>query len=487
MRRPHLLLVDDSEAFRRSLSRALSRDYIVSEVSSASQACAALSPPPDAVLLDLRLQGDNSEDTGSLNLLCLIRRDLPQVPVIMVTAFGDVATAVECMQLGAADFIQKGGDVRELKARIQKALEGARVSSRLRQIEEELAIVEPRELLGVAPALLEIKEMIAAVAREAQVSVLITGETGTGKELVARSIHASGPRSGGPFIAVAIAALPTSTVESELFGHEKGAFTDAQRQHIGLIERAHRGVLFLDEIGELSPSVQVKLLRFLEERLISRLGGQQEIPVDVQIVAATNADLPELIRSGQFREDLYYRLKVCEIRLPQLRDRGEDIPMLTEHFLAKLGRAKGILKASPEAMDAIKRYSWPGNVRELRNALEAAVLKASLRNRQVVSVEDLPEEIRTIGEPTKRTLPSGTTRAGQPPNPLEEALARAELVQVDDALRQVGGKKAEAWKLLGLNDRFVFTRRVRRLVSRFPDLAAEYPAVQAAFGHENKD
>jgi two-component system, NtrC family, response regulator AtoC len=481
--RRHILLVDDSEAFRRSLGRALARDYRVTAVSGAEPAYAELSPPPDAVLLDLRLAGDDCDDQESLILLRQLKAMLPQVPVIMVTAFGDVETAVECMRLGAADFIQKGGDFRELKARIEKALEGARVSSRLRQLEEELAVSQPRELLGTSRPMREVKEMIAAVAREALISVLITGETGTGKELVARSLHMSGRRSDQPFVGVALAALPGSTVESELFGHEKGAFTDAQRLHIGLIERAHGGVLFLDEIGELSSAVQVKLLRFLEERVIHRLGGQREIPVDVQVVAATNADLASLIRRGRFRDDLYYRLKVCEIRLPAVRERDEDIGLLTEHFLVKFGQGKGITFASEAAADALTRYRWPGNVREVRNAIEAAVLKASLHHRHAIEFEDLPEEIRTAARDSAPVIPGDD----EAPASLEEALARTELAHVDEALRRAGGRKSEAWKLLGLNDRFVFARRVRRLCSRYPDLAARYPAITAAFGRaENR-
>lgn len=444
---------------------------------------AALAPPPDAVLLDLRLHGDDSDDTESLDLLRFLQKELPQVPVIMVTAYGDVETAVECMRIGAADFIPKAGQLPELKARVQKALKGARVFSRLQQLEEELAVVEPRELVGVSRAMQEVKEVIAAVARDAQISVLITGETGTGKELVARSIHASGARSERPFVAAALAALPASTVESELFGHEPGAFTDAQRRHVGLIERAHGGILFLDEIGELSPAVQVKLLRFLEERVIVRLGGQKEIPVDVQIVAATNAGLAGMIQDGRFRDDLYYRLKVCEIRLPPLRERSDDVHCLVGHYLGKLGRDRGILEASQKALHALTAYDWPGNVRELRNALEAGLLKASLRSHSVVEIEDLPEEIRS-----HELAPSECRRPEAEENGLllEEALARTELEHVERALRRVGGKKTEAWKLLGLNDRFVFTRRVQRLCSRFPELAGEFSAVRAAFGGESK-
>jgi DNA-binding NtrC family response regulator len=403
----------------------------------------------------------------------------------MITAYGDVGSAVECMRLGASDFIQKDSDVRVLKARIEKALDNARVSSRLLQLEAELEIVEPRSIIGSSRAMAEVKEMIAAVARDGQTSVLIRGETGTGKELVARSIHASSFRSGSPFVAVALAALPAATVESELFGHEPGAFTDARRQHVGLIERAHGGALFLDEIGELEPTLQVKLLRFLEERLVRRLGGQREIPVDVQLVAATNADLPILIREGRFREDFYYRLKVCEIRVPSLRERREDIPALVDFYVVKLGAKKGIRRVSPEAMDALQAFDWPGNVRELRNALESGIVKANLRRHEQVEIHDLPEEVRGTKDPAhcNKPRPHGSETGRLV---LEEALARAELEQVEVALQKAGGKKSEVWKILGLNDRYVLSRRIRRLITRFPTVVDEYSLVRAAFVREPK-
>lgn len=473
---PRLLLVDDSEAFRRSLGRALRREYVVETAASAEEAQALLDPPPDAVLLDLRLDEADPSDAQAKRLLGRLRADLPATPVIVITAYGNVETAVECMRLGAADFIEKTNDLTELKARIEKAMEQARVARRLRQLEEELAIVEPRRLVGESDVMRGVKEMIAAVARDGQVTVLVTGETGTGKELVARAIHASGPRAQHPFVPVAIAALAPSVVESELFGHEAGAFTGAQGRHAGFIERAHRGVLFLDEITELETAIQVKLLRVLEERVITRVGGSREIPVDVQVVAATNADLPDLVAEGRFREDLYYRLKVTEIHLPPLREHAEDIPLLVEHFLRTLGAPRGVEEISPAATDALSRHRWPGNVRELRNVMEAAALHASLRRAPRIELADLPQELRSTNRGGAR-LP---TRAPGP-IPLEEALARAELEQAELALQKTGGKKSEAYQLLGLNDRFVFTRRLKRLCERFPELARNYPSVVAAF------
>jgi DNA-binding NtrC family response regulator len=482
---PSILLVDDSESFRRSVATALRTSYDVRLAGSVEEAISLLAPPPDAVLLDLRLGDDEDGGSNSLELLQRLRRDLPHVAVIMITAYGDVETAVECMRLGALDFIEKGGDLRELNARIEKALEIARASSRLSQLEQELAVVAGRTLVGESVALQRVTEMIAAVAHDASITVLITGETGTGKELVARSVHATGPRAGQPFVGVALAALPESVMEGELFGYEPGAFTDARRRHIGLVERAHKGVLFLDEIGELSPHAQVKLLRFLEERVISRLGGTRDIPVDVQVVAATNANLPDLIRTGRFRQDLYYRLKVCEIRVPPLRERRDDIAGLVEHYLRMFGAKTGSATISARSLEALTAYSWPGNIRELRNALESAVLTARLRQRRVVEEADLPEEIRAGHEHQHAVADS--RRHSISSRSLDEALAQTELEYVEEALRKSQGRKAEAAKQLGLNDRFVFARRMRRICERFPGLVNGFPRVRHAFCRDNGD
>jgi DNA-binding NtrC family response regulator len=369
------------------------------------------------------------------------------------------------------DFIQKVADLREIRARLERALEHARLARRVAQLEQE---IEPRELIGESIRMREVKEFVAAAAREGNVTVLVVGETGTGKELVARAIHACGPRREGPFVAVHIAGLPETMVESELFGHERGAYTGAHQTVAGYLERAHGGVLFLDEIDELKADIQVKLLRFLEERKITRLGGSKQIPIDIQLVSATKAPLGERVSEGRFRADLYYRLRVFEIRLPPLRERREDIPLLAVHFFKTFGGpARGVTGIAQEAMDLLCSYDWPGNVRELRNVIEAAILKATLRQHRQVEPSDLPVEIHgAIACPTSRAERSL----------LEEALARAELAEVERALAQTGGKKTEAWKLLGLNDRFALRRRVRRILQSHPQLAEQFPMVCAAYG-----
>lgn len=478
--RPVLLIVDDDEAFLRSISRVLRADYEVRTARTRSEAEASLSPPPDVVLLDLRLREEDPSNREGIEILRLLRERLPYVPVLMITAYGDIETAVECMRMGAVDFIQKArADIREIRVRLARALEQARTAQRVDQLEQEIALVEPRQIVGESAAIREVKRMIEALARDGRVTVLIRGETGTGKELVARAIHASGWRRSGPFVAVALAALPQTTVGAELFGYERGAFTDAHRRRIGYLEKAHRGVLFLDEIGDLPLETQVQLLRFLEEREFHRLGSTEPVRVDVQVLVATNADLEDLVRQGKFREDLYHRLKVCEIRLPPLRERPEDIPALVDHFLGILReRGRRVVSIAPDVLEALRRYDWPGNVRELRNVLEAAAFRAELRGSRRIELIDLPAEVRMS---RSQTAPAEEgTVVGQGCS-VYEALARLELSWTEQALQMTGGKKTEAWRLLGYHDRFTFTRRIRRLLTQYPHLGSEFPHVHAAF------
>jgi DNA-binding NtrC family response regulator len=481
--RPRLMLVDDDPAVRRSLGIALGRDYVVVEAASAEEARGTLSTSPDAVILDLRLDAEDMSNTSALDLLKELRRDHPSLPVIMITAYGEVEAAVKCMREGAADFIQKTGDIKEIKARISKALEQANVVKRLKRLEEELAVVEPRDLVGKSKTIVELKDMIAAVAQDGEVTVLITGESGTGKSMVARAIHALGRRASSPFVEALIAEKAGSLVESELFGHEAGAFTDAKQRRIGCIERAQNGVLFLDEIAELEGGIQVKLLRALEERTFSRVGGSQNICVDIQVVAATNADLAQRIREGRFREDLYYRLKGYEIYMPALRKHREDIPALAQHFFGlHRGSAKGLSGFSAQAMDSFQRHSWPGNVRELSNAVQVALLNATLRKHRQVELEDIPREIlaSVLERPTGCTSPVGLEKADQMDS-LKENLARTELGEIQKALERCAWKKGQAWKLLGLNDRFALRRRVVGILQNYPALGAEFPRLQDVF------
>lgn len=482
MSKPTILIVDDDEDFRAALGRVLRSDYQVRHAGSLAEAMARLSPPPDAVILDIRLAADDLANRDGLLFLRRLHAELPHVPAVMVTALGDVEVAVESMREGAVDFLQKRSDIREMRARLKQALEHGRLTQRVEELERDLQRVEPWQMVGQGAAMRELRRMAEVLGRDGSVTVLIRGETGTGKELVARAVHAAGRRSSGPFVPVMINSLPLSIVEAELFGHEASAFTDARRQRIGYLERAHGGVLFLDEIGELGLDVQVKLLRLLETREFQRLGGSQPLHLDVQVVAATNADLEASVEAGSFRRDLYYRLRVAEIVVPPLRERPEDVPELVEHFLdlfRRQGKRAGGI--APAALARLQSLPWPGNVRQLKNALESALVHAELRGHARIELDDLAASGAPPGGPV-----TAEAAAGVPPGGIQRALARVELAYVDRALASTGGKKAEAWKLLGYHDRFAPYRRVRRILERFPELREEFPRVDTALAEAAK-
>jgi two-component system, NtrC family, response regulator AtoC len=469
--KPYVLLVDDDAQWRQTLARGLDKDFAVKAVGGADEARREMLPAPEAVMLDLHLNGAGSgEDRSGIEFLEEIKQEWPEVPVIMVTAFADVEVAVESMRLGAFDFVQKSSGLQEIRLRLNKAIRQRRLARRVVQLERQIETVSPASIIGDGSSMQSIRQAIAAAAGDSSITVLISGESGTGKELVARGIHSTGGRAGEPFVAVVVPTISDSVLESELFGHEKGSFTDAKERRIGLFEQAHGGVLFLDEIGELPLNHQVKLLRFLEERSIRRLGGAAEFPVNVQVVAATNADLQQLVQKGQFRQDLYFRLNVFHVRMPALREHAEDIPALTDYFLHKLARARRVLSFEPEAMQMLLRYPWPGNIRELRNVVESSLLHASLNQHATIEPTDLPLEV--------------TSLAGHEPETgsLAGVLARAELAEVDEALRTSAGNKGQVWQRLGLNDRFALRRRVKRILKDHPELAAEFSSVAAAYG-----
>lgn len=483
MSKPVLLLVDDNQDALNSLTRLLKREYEVRTATTQSEALQQLSPPPDIALLDMRLEEDEPDNREGIALLETLHQQFPDIPVLMHTAHGDVDAAVECVRLGAVDFIEKPrADIGEITARLGRALDQARLRRRVTNLEQELNLIEPRQIVGASKQIVEVKQAIEAVAGDGHVTVLIEGESGTGKELVARALHASGWRQSGPFVPVVLASLPPALIEGELFGYESGAFTDARRRHIGYLERAKDGLLFLDEIGELELPLQVKLLRFLEEREFQRLGGTTAIKVDVQVVAATNSDLWAEVKAGKFREDLYYRLKGFEIKIPPLRERPEDIPLLVDHFLNLFHQqGRKVLRFSPQAMDRLLQYQWPGNIRQLRTTMESALFRAFYRRHMEVEVEDLPPELTESETTTTDALPSTLDLS------LDEALAKTELAYIERALQQVQGKKTEAWKLLGLNDRFALLRRVKKIADRYPHLMNGFSFVKSAYHSETDD
>lgn len=390
-----ILIIDDEPAARYGLRRALEFKYRIAEADSAQGARDALvTERPDLVLLDVVLPG-----MDGLSFLKLLRDQGNQVPVLMISALDAAKTAVEALRLGAADYLVKGFELDELRQRVANLLKLATLEQENDSLRRQLATEgQFGAMIGRSEEMRRAFEIADRVA-PTDSTVLILGESGTGKDLLAEEIHVRSPRSGKPFVAVNCAALPETLIESELFGYERGAFTGAAQQRRGKFEQAHGGTLFLDEIGDMNPVTQAKVLRALENRTIERLGGSQTIPVDVRLISATHRDLPAEIRSGGFREDLFYRLRVVSIELPALRTHKEDIALLADVFLkmhgGRLGRSA---RLSKEALAALEAYDWPGNVRELRNALERSVVMCRADE---VLLNDLPGEV-VSGQPLTR-------------------------------------------------------------------------------------
>ena len=439
-----VLVVDDEPGVQESL-RMLLKDACevatVGHVEAALQAIAAA--PPDLILLDLVMPG-----RSGLDLLAELAERGVRTPVIVLTATKTVATAVEAMKLGAADYVTKPFEVDALRIKVQRLLEQCALEAEVVRLRDEVS--RRTRLGGLIGRSDRMQEVFRAIERVAQsrASVLLTGESGTGKELVARAIHQLGPRAAGPFVALNCAAIPETLIESELFGHERGAFTDARERRIGKFEAASGGTLLLDEIGELAPAVQAKLLRALQERTIERVGGSAPIPVDVRVVAATHRDLDREVAAGRFRADLYYRIHVVPIALPALRERREDVRLLTEHFLARAEAETGRrLHLSPPALAALERYPWPGNVRELENAIEHAT---ALAEGEEVAIADLPP---AVAQSERVGALQDEVRAGR--LGLEDAVGRFEMDLIVEALTGAGWNQTRAAESLGVTRRLL--------------------------------
>jgi DNA-binding NtrC family response regulator len=383
-----ILIVDDEPAVRYGFRRALENKYRIVEAGSANAAREAITVArPDLVLLDLVMPDENG-----ISFLRWMRETGHNGPVLVVSALDTAQTAVEAMRLGAADYIVKGVDIEELRKRVENLVKLVELSEENERLRRELVSAgEFGRMLGRSAGMRQVFDLAARVA-PTDVTVLILGESGTGKDLLAQEIHARSPRADKPFVAVNCAALPENLIESELFGFEKGAFTGAAQQRKGKFELASSGTLFLDEVGDMNPVTQAKVLRALENRSIERLGGAQPIAVDVRVISATHRDLPAEIASGGFREDLYYRLRVVTIEIPPLRDHKEDIPALGGAFVAQLGaRHQRVAQLNSGAMQLLEKYDWPGNVRELRNALERSLILATGNE---IRAADLPAELQ---------------------------------------------------------------------------------------------
>ena len=441
-----ILVVDDEPAFRLFVSTVL-RDagYEVRAAQNGAEALTLLGARHfHLVLTDLKMP-----DVSGIEILEAVRRDSPETPVILITAFGTIESAVEATRKGAADYLLKPlKDPEELRRVVGRALHERRLEDAVAAQDGREAAGDDAGIVGQSPALRRVLDLARSVAPSAT-TVLITGESGTGKELIARAIHRWSPRAEGPFVAVNCAALPDALLESEIFGHERGAFTGAVAQRRGRFELAHGGTLFLDEIGDLSPATQAKLLRVLQEGTFERLGGTRTLKVDVRIVAATNKDLEQAVKAGRFREDLYYRLNVITLTVPPLRERPEDIPLLAQHFLRRHAQrdARNIEGLTREALDLLAAYDWPGNVRELENVIERGVV---LARDPWIGPRDLPEAIsRVAPEPRAITVPIGM--------PLDEVEQRL----IEETVRHTGGDKTLAAKLLGITSRTIY-RKLKR-------------------------
>ncbi len=392
-----LLIVDDEPNIRRVLEAVFTKDgYQVRTADNGRKALDVVATDPNlnVVICDLIMP-----DMNGVEVLKAVRELNPGLSVVMITAHGTIKTAVDAMKLGAFDYITKPFDMDEIKLVVKNALERSRLMGENVELKQELkGRYKFDNIVGQSGKMQEVYKIIERVAGS-NATVLIRGESGTGKELVARAIHYNSPRAQKQFVAVSCAALPETLLESELFGHEKGSFTGATGQKIGRFELAHQGTLFLDEIPEVSPAVQVKLLRALQEREFERVGGTKTVKVDVRLIAATNRDLEQLVADGVFRADLYYRLQVIQVFLPSLRERREDIPPLAEHFIQKFNKenAKEVKFLSPEALELVMKYDWPGNIRELENAIERCVVLADPTS-DLITPDLLPFAIQAATE-----------------------------------------------------------------------------------------
>ena len=443
--KPTLLIVDDEKTSREGLRSALEDRYDVYLAEDAASAMDLLeSEHFDVVLTDFRLPNEDGMK------LIARAKSLPHPPAcILMTAYGSEELAVKAMQNGADDYIAKGRlQIDELELRIarqlrQQSLEAENVELR-QQLHSRFGL---ESIIGQSRPMLQLFDVIRQVA-PTRATVLIEGESGTGKELVACALHQLSPRARRPLVAVHCAGLTTSLLESELFGHEKGAFTGAHERRIGRFEKAHGGTLFLDEIGEIDPSLQVKLLRFLGERTFERVGSNKTISADVRLVAATNRKLADIVRAGEFREDLYFRLRVVEILMPPLRRRSEDIPLLVQNFIREFAREndKNVSGLVPDAMELVLKHSWPGNVRELRSAIESAVV---LCRGSQITVRDLPPDVR--GHTAALQIPG--SHSGTHPRPETLSVKVAEKDLIVRALQESGGNRSEAARRLGMSRR----------------------------------
>ncbi len=452
-----VLIADDEDGLRWVLEKGLRQaGYEVTAVRDGDEALRAFSEAPfDLVFLDIRMPG-----TDGLTVLAKLRALASDAHVIVMTAHGTMETAIQAMQRGAYDYLAKPFDLDEVLLLAERALAAGRLTQEVARLKTGLQEVwEFGALIGRHPRMQEVYKTIGRIAAS-DVTILLRGESGTGKELVARAIHHYSRRAGRPFVAVSSAAIPGTLLESELFGHERGGFTDAKERKLGKLELAHGGTLFLDEIGDMPPELQTKLLRALQERTIERVGGQESLRIDVRVLAATNRDLETMMREGRFREDLFYRLNVVTVTLPPLRERRRDIPLLVEHLLAKYAAELGERGVAPEALDRLVGHDWPGNVRELENVVQRAMVMATTG---VILPEHLPigpvsaaasvAIDATLEEIIERKLIECVRglREHASANLYDLMIGLVEKPLLRAVLRETGGNQVRAAQILGIN------------------------------------
>jgi two-component system response regulator AtoC len=447
---PQVLIVDDDEITCNLLEEVLSKEgYAVDRALDGRTAIEKGEKKfYDVVLTDIRMA-----EIDGMEVLRSYREKSPETIMIMMTAFGSIETAIRAIKEGAFDYVSKPFKLEEIKLAIHRALDQKRLlRENLFYRQELISKYKLENIVGRSPKMLQVYKTIARVA-ESRSTVLIYGESGTGKELIARAIHFNSSRASAPFVAVDCGSLAETLLESELFGHVRGAFTGALTNKRGLFEEADRGTCFLDEVGDISLSIQAKLLRVLQEHEIKRVGGTETIKVDVRVVAATNKDLERLVEEKKFREDLYYRLNVVSIYLPPLRERPEDIPLLIDHFLRKYAtqNQKPLVHISPEALDLLSKYRWPGNVRELENVIERAV---TLTQSGIILPEDLPHRIRV-----------GSAEADLRVFPGRIPLSEMEKLYIQKVLEETGGNRKKAAEILGIDRRTLYRMAARLGIS----------------------
>jgi two-component system, NtrC family, response regulator PilR len=445
-----VLVVDDERSMRELLTIVLKRDgYQVLVAEDGARAIEVLKKQRvDILITDIRMP-----QISGVDVLREAKRIDPEIVSIVMTAFASTDTAVEALRLGAADYVHKSPSAaNELRLRVRKELERKNLQRENVMLKRALQTTHKfSNIIGRSEPMVAVFQLIETIAGTNS-TVLITGESGTGKELAARAIHFNSPRKDRPFVAVNCGALSETLLDSELFGHMKGSFTSADTNKKGLIEVAEKGSIFLDEIGEMTPLVQVKLLRVLQERRYRRLGGTEEVEADIRVIAATNRDLAKMVAEGTFREDLFYRINVIPVRLPALRERSDDIPILAEHFVTRFAAQMGkpVTGISGAAVACLKAYAWPGNIRELENAIERAV---ALERTPSILVDSLPDQLRGVGAVVARGTAAPSEPFPEAGFDLEQHVQHIEREYIAEALRRAGGVKVKAAELLGMSFR----------------------------------